>query len=170
MSIEYARIGRESQDECEIQISPSIRRPRPHHQQTKDKREEENTERPGIGDDGMAPEPAVEAQTHSGDAPGQHPELAFISQCGPDATANSPGDQRAASRHHERNQSACRCPAKAEESATRQATFEIGKSVNTCAYKVHRGYPGGCGTPAYIAPAEKIPENPVVASGARVKK
>src|SRR5436309_1717845 len=32
------------------------------------------------------------------------------------------------------------------------------------------GNPGGCGTPAYIAPTEKIPEEPSVTSGASVNK
>src|SRR2546427_2385933 len=35
---------------------------------------------------------------------------------------------------------------------------------------VQSGNPGGCGTPAYIAPTEKTPEEPSVTSGASVHK
>src|SRR6266536_3753583 len=35
---------------------------------------------------------------------------------------------------------------------------------------VQSGNPGGIGTPAYIAPTEKIPEEPSVTSGASVNK
>ena len=59
--------------------------------------------------------------------------------------------------------------AKAELTATRQAMLEKGRIfVNTHEYSVHTGYPGGCGTPAYIEPTASSPESSSVTSGASV--
>jgi len=64
-----------------------------------------------------------------------------------------------------------KAPATADEISTRQAMFENGSSlVKTHAHKIHSGYPGGCGTPPYIAPVAKIPELSKPTDGASVNR
>src|SRR5690348_2013609 len=59
--------------------------------------------------------------------------------------------------------------AKADATLTRQAIFPKGKIlVNIHVNTVHTGYPGGCGTPAYIEPTANSPESSSVRSGDNV--
>ena len=61
--------------------------------------------------------------------------------------------------------------ATADDNATRNAMFEIGtSSVNSHVYSVQTGYPGGCGTPAYIEATASSPLSSSVKSGEIVRQ